>query len=299
MVELNDPEVTRSTILVGDGLEGTRIGPYRIVREIGRGGMGTVYLAVRGDDAVPEAGRAQGPQARHGHRGDRSAASATSARSWPASSIRHRGLLDGGTTPDGRPTSSWSSSTASRSTSTATRSSSTPPRGCDLFRKICAAVQHAHQNLVVHRDLKPANILVTADGTPKLLDFGIAKLLTPDSADTRWRSTLEGAPLMTPEYASPEQVRGEPVTTATDVYSLGVLLYELLTGRRPYRSPAGRPPRSRASICDSVPERPSTAVTDAGSRRRPAGRSAARAADARIGFAAGSPATSTPSCSRP
>ena len=118
----------------------------------------------------------------------------------------------------------------------------------ELFQKICAAVSYAHQNLVVHRDIKPSNILITKDGTPKLLDFGIAKLLHPDwSLDTN-EATATMFRVMTPEYASPEQIRGLPITTASDVYSLGVVLYELLTGMRPYKIESRLPRRSRTTL---------------------------------------------------
>ncbi len=127
-----------------------------------------------------------------------------------------------------------------------------------LFRTVCSAVQFAHQNLVVHRDIKPANILIAADGTPKLLDFGIAKLLSPDLAARG--KTATAFPMMTPDYASPEQVRNEPISTASDVYSLGVLLYRLLTGRGPYRIPTGSVLELVEAVRDQEPERPSTIV---------------------------------------
>ncbi|HKO95758.1 MAG TPA: protein kinase [Pyrinomonadaceae bacterium] len=128
-----------------------------------------------------------------------------------------------------------------------------------LFLKVCAAVDYAHQHLIVHRDLKPGNILVTANGDTKLLDFGIARLLDADAVDDREHTiTMLGA--MTPEYASPEQVRGETVTTATDVYSLGVLLYELLSGHRPYRLKSRRPAEVARVICEQEPTRPSAVV---------------------------------------
>ena len=124
-----------------------------------------------------------------------------------------------------------------------------------LFRQVCAAVQYAHQRLVIHRDIKPSNILVTTEGSPKLLDFGIAKLL-----DETGRTQATVLRPMTPEYASPEQIRGKPITTATDVYSLGVVLYQLLTGHSPYHLDIRKPTNLAAAITSVEPERPSACV---------------------------------------
>ena len=126
----------------------------------------------------------------------------------------------------------------------------------ELFIDVCAAVHFAHQHLTVHRDLKPGNILVTNDGVVKLLDFGIAKVLDADSSV----EALTSLHAMTPEYSSPEQIRGEPITTATDIYSLGVILYRLLTGRSPYRSPSTDPYALAREVCDTEPVKPSANV---------------------------------------
>jgi tetratricopeptide (TPR) repeat protein len=254
-----DPLVTGASPSAPGVLEAPLPGAYRIVRELGRGGMGTVYLAVTtGDeferqvalkvlrrgldtDAIVERFRHERQiLARLGH---------------PYIST----LLDGGTTPDGLPYFAMEFVDGTRIDHYCEAHRLDTTARLQLFMKICAAVQYAHQNLVVHCDIKPANVLVTADGIPKLLDFGIAKLLNTDGAQTL-ALTLDGAPLLTPEYASPEQVRGGVVTTATDVYALGVLLYELLTGRRPYDLTSRTPAEVVRVVCDSVPERPSTAA---------------------------------------
>lgn len=128
-----------------------------------------------------------------------------------------------------------------------------------LFRTVCSAVEYAHQNLIIHRDLKPGNILITQEGVTRLLDFGIAKLLSPELFHTALTTQTNWRP-MTPEYASPEQVRGEPVTNTTDVYSLGVLLYELLTGHRPYRVLPDSSLELERAICNEESEKPSPAI---------------------------------------
>jgi serine/threonine-protein kinase len=123
-----------------------------------------------------------------------------------------------------------------------------------LFLRICAAVEYAHKSLVVHRDIKPGNVLVAGVGTTKLVDFGIAKLL--DAGERVEARTT--APMMTPKYSSPEQLRGEPITTATDVYSLGALLYELLAGASPFAGCAGNPVEMMQRICEADPQPPSS-----------------------------------------
>ncbi len=239
----------------------THIGPYRLIRRLGRGGMGTVYLGVRDDDAFEK--HVAIKILKRGMDSDVIVRRFRHERQILAS-LNHpfiAGLLDGGTTTDGLPYFAMEYVEGQPITDYCETHALDTTARVELFRKVCTAVQYAHQNLIIHRDLKPGNVLVTADGTPKLLDFGIAKLLNSELPAPTLAPTVAGLQLMTPEYASPEQVRGEQVTTATDIYSLGVLLYEVLTGRRPYIFSSRSPAEIARVVCDAVPERPSTAVT--------------------------------------
>jgi non-specific serine/threonine protein kinase/serine/threonine-protein kinase len=245
-----------------DATDISRVGPYRIVRELGQGGMGTVYLAVRDDDVFHK--RVALKILKRGMDTDGVVRRFRTERQILAG-LDHANiarLLDGGTTSDGLPYLVMEYVEGTPLADYAeTRDLDTTAR-LQLFLQLCTAVQYAHQSLVIHRDIKPANVLVTTDGVPKLLDFGIAKLLNADMlGQTLAMPTAPGLQLMTPEYASPEQVRGAQVTTATDVYSLGVLLYELLTGRRPYRITSRAIPEIVRVVCESEPLRPSLAVT--------------------------------------
>jgi non-specific serine/threonine protein kinase/serine/threonine-protein kinase len=276
------PQDARTTLIGDDvppefGPEG-RVGPYRLIREIGHGGMGTVYLGVRSDDAFQK--RVAIKVLKRGMDTESIVRRFRHERQILAS-LEHpfiAGLLDGGTTPDGRPYFAMEYVEGQPIVDYCEAHRLHTAARVELLRKVCAAVQYAHQNLIIHRDIKPANVLVTADGTPKLLDFGIAKLLNPELAGHTLAPTVAGLQMMTPEYASPEQVRGDAVTTATDVYSLGVLLYELLTGRLPYRLTSRAPADIVRIVCESEPVRPSTAIT--GVSEAESGGGAGPAADA-------------------
>jgi len=235
---------------------GHRIGPYRLVREIGRGGMGTVYLArrtdldndvaiklVRGGLAAPE----------------------TVARFLRERRVLARlkhpniaQLLDAGMTEEQTPYFVMEYIEGVSITKYCDERRLTITQRLALFQRVCQAVHYAHQNLVIHRDLKPANILVTSDGQVKLLDFGIAKLVEEDNDEAGLTRT--GMRVMTPEYAAPEQVRGEAATMATDAYALGVLLYELMTGHRPYGLRGRSLGEIERIICEEEPVRPSAAA---------------------------------------
>jgi len=245
--------------LASDQMIGRRFGAYKIVREIGRGGMGSVYLGARADDQFRK--RAAIKLIRTGMNTGVVTRRFLSERQILAS-LDHPNiarLLDGGTSDEGLPylIMEFIEGLPVTEYCDSRRLGTTERLG--LFRQVCSAVHYAHQNLVIHRDIKPGNILVTPDGTVKLLDFGIAKLLAPGPALDA-TTQMGAAGVMTPDYASPEQVRGHPITTATDVYSLGVLLYELLSGHRPYRMTSSSPVEIIRAICEQEPDRPSTAV---------------------------------------
>src|SRR5437762_13550043 len=169
-------------------------------------------------------------------------------------------LFDGGTTADGLPYFVMEYVEGLRIAQYCDRHHLSINERLQLFRQVCAAVSYAHRHTVIHRDIKPSNILVTSDGTPKLLDFGIAKILQP-GGEAEPFATMTGLRLMTPEYASPEQVREQPLAIATDVYSLGVVLYQLLTGQKPYHLKTGTPEQISRAIIEQEPPRPSTALT--------------------------------------
>ncbi|HYN21993.1 MAG TPA: serine/threonine-protein kinase, partial [Thermoanaerobaculia bacterium] len=245
---------------------GTPVGRYRIVREIGRGGMSVVYLAERADGQFHQevalkllsSGIASSQISRRFDRERQILAQA-----------KHPGvarLLDGGTGPGGRPYLVMEYVEGRPIDRYCDEEGLTVTARLRLFLQVVRAVEDAHRNLVVHRDLKPSNILVTAHGYAKLLDFGIAKLLDPAAtAGGSGGEALTGSAirLMTPAYASPEQVRGNPVTTASDIYQLGLLLYLLLTGRFPYEVGEDDPAVRMRAIAQQEPVPPSTALASA------------------------------------
>jgi non-specific serine/threonine protein kinase/serine/threonine-protein kinase len=221
---------------------------YRLLERIGAGGMGVVYKAVRSDN---EFSKTVAVKILQGIGGDNEMTRRFRQERQILARLEHpyiARLLDGGSTPDGLPFLVIEYVEGVPIDRYLHERGHSVDLVLDLFVKICEAVSYAHRNLIVHRDLKPGNILVTADGEPKLLDFGIAKLL-----DDNAERTLTGAAAMTPEFASPEQVRGEPITTASDIYSLGVVLYGLLSGRSPYRATTGAMELAVA-ICSEEPK---------------------------------------------
>ena len=254
-VNLTLPEIEPDV----DSWAGRRIGSYEIIELIGEGGMGSLFLAARADEQyrkqvaikIVKQGLST-PFALARFRAERQI----------LANLEHANiarLLDGGTTENGVPYVVMEFVEGRPIDQFCDDHELTVDARLKIFLEVCSAVQYAHRRLTVHRDIKPNNILVTKEGSPKLIDFGIAKILAPETFDGSDRTTM-GLRLLTPAYASPEQVKGEPITTASDVYSLGVVLYELITGHEVYRVAA----RSRESLaraaCEQEPERPSLAV---------------------------------------
>ena len=236
---------------------GERLGAYRVLQEIGRGGLGTVYLAERADDVYRK--QVALKLVRRGLDTDDILGRFRKERQILAQ-LDHSyiaRLLDGGTADDGRPYFVMEYIEGPTLLKFCQQEELSPNERLRLFREVCEAVTYAHQNLVIHRDLKPSNILVAA-GAPKLLDFGIAKLLTPEIGDLT--QTIAAQRIMTPEYASPEQIKGGRITTSSDVYSLGVILYELLTGQKPHRLGTGSAEEVSRAITEEEPARPSAVL---------------------------------------
>lgn len=232
-------------------------GPYQLTELLGVGGMGDVYRAVRVD------GQYEQQVALKIVRSDFTGELTTHFRNERQilATLVHPNIariLDGSTTEDGVPYVVMELIEGLPITQYCDQNHLPTDDRLKLFRTVCSAVHYAHQHLVVHRDIKPSNILVTADGMLKLLDFGIAKILDPNSASEN--ATRTGMLIMTPEYASPEQLRGEPITTATDVYSLGMVLYVLLTGCHPFHARGNMPHEVARGVLEMEPERPSAVL---------------------------------------
>ncbi|MCC6590079.1 MAG: protein kinase [Bryobacterales bacterium] len=240
--------------------KGTRLGSYVIVEEIGQGGMGAVYLALRDDGLYQQ-----------------QVAIKVVKRGMDSDAILRRfhyerqilaflnhpyiaRMLDGGTTEDGRPYLVMEYVAGKPIIEYSQQQKLNLHARLALFKQVCEAVAYAHRQLIVHRDLKPANILVTEDGTPRLLDFGVATLMLPDTQDAVEVTQTVSQRLLTPAYASPEQFRGERVTTTSDVYSLGTILYELLTGAKAHQLKDSSYDELYRVICEREPVRPSAAL---------------------------------------
>jgi eukaryotic-like serine/threonine-protein kinase len=251
-----------------DELVGATLGSYTIQRRLASGGMGTVYLAARSDGQFEQTVAVK--VVKRGMDSEEILRRFKTERQTLAA-LDHANiarLIDGGMTLDGRPFVVMEFVDGTPLDVYCDSKGLGLRERLRLFREVCAGVQHAHQNLVIHRDIKPSNILVTPAGVPKLLDFGIAKVISGGTTRDHGFTTADTDRRLTPEYASPEQVEGGGLTTASDVYSLGVVLYELLTGTRPYQFGARTSEEIRRVVCTLPPLPPSQAVTVRASRVR-------------------------------
>ena len=257
----------RSLVEEGKDESGRRVGPYRLAERLGEGGMGVVYRANRADGqfeqevAIKFLPRYFETEAR---------VARFRAERQILADLDHPNiarLLGGGVTEEGTPYLVMEHVDGTPITDYCAERGCSLEQRLDLLQAVSAALQHAHRNLVVHRDLKPSNILVTAEGEVKLLDFGIAKLLDAEDAPPAPPATRTGLRPMTPAYAAPEQVAGEAVTTATDIYQLGVLAYELLTGTRPFDLSGKRPSEMERIVTEESPTQPSTALREVDAAR--------------------------------
>lgn len=262
MFEASAVELSREFVDDRGTMAGTMVGPYKIVSELGHGGMGAVYLAERADGKF-----------------DQKAAVKLLKREMNTAALRRHfdrereilaalehpniaRLLNAGSTADGIPFIAMEYVDGVPIDEYCSTHSLDLASRLQLFKTVCSTVEFAHRNLIVHRDLKPSNIMVTRDGVPKLLDFGISKILT-DGYDGADSATITRMGVMTPSYASPEQLRRESVTTLSDVYSLGVILFELLSGRRPFEGEEGDLRAIYSAVLEKEPSAPSSVANTA------------------------------------
>jgi non-specific serine/threonine protein kinase/serine/threonine-protein kinase len=256
-----DPRVLSPDVQIPLRLRsGARIGSYEILEEIAEGGMGAVYRAIRADG---EYRQQVALKVMHAELGGAAMTARFRSERQILAHLDHPNIariLDGGATPEGLPYFVMEWIDGQPVTNYCDLNKLSVEQRLQLFRAICLAIHYAHQRLIIHRDIKPSNILVAADGIPKLVDFGIAKVLDAGLFPEKEALTTTGIRMMTPEYASPEQFHGQPITTASDTYSLGLVLFELLTGTRAYNFEGRTPYEIARMVTECEPEAPSNAI---------------------------------------